>query len=73
MAQEISRTFDLAHGAVVLQIRDQFDSISFHTLYLSGVPDVNAAVAQLLTDTDTAAAVIRERMIAAGWVASKTS
>jgi len=67
MATEISRTFDLPHGAVVVQIKDQFDSVSFHTLYLAGVPDVNAAVAQLLTDTDTAAAVIRERMIAAGW------
>lgn len=67
MAIEISRTFDLPHGAVVVQIKDQFNNVSFHTLYLAGVPDVNAAVAQLLTDTDTAAAVIRERMIAAGW------
>jgi hypothetical protein len=67
MALEISRTFDLPHGAVVVQIKDQFNTVSVHTLYLSGVPDVDAAVAQLLIDTDTAAAVIRERMIAAGW------
>lgn len=67
MATEISRTFDLPHGAVVVQIKDQFNNVSFHTLYLAGVPDVNAAVENLLTDTDTASALIRERMIAAGW------
>lgn len=70
MATEISRTFDLNLGAVIVQIKDQFGSVSFHTLYLLGVPDVNAAVAQLLTDTDAAAAVIRTRMIQAGWVDS---
>lgn len=72
MAIEISRTFDIPHGAVVVQIKDQFSNVSFHTLYLSGVPDVNAAVAQLLVDTDTAAVVIRDRMIKAGWVDSQT-
>lgn len=67
MAIEISRTFDLQHGAVVVNIKDQFGNVAPHTLYVAGVPDVNAAVAQLLIDTDTQAEKIRAAMIAAGW------
>jgi hypothetical protein len=67
MAIEISRTFDLAHGAIVLEIKDQFGTISFHTIYVSGVSDMNATTTKILADTDAAAAIIRERMISAGW------
>jgi hypothetical protein len=67
MATEISRTFDLPHGAVIVIIQDKFGNTSPHTLYVAGVPDVNAAVAQLLTDTDTQAEALRTAMIAAGW------
>lgn len=73
MAIELSRTFDLAHGAVVVNIQDEFGNSSFHTLYVAGVPDVNAAVAQLLLDTDTQATTIRNAMIAAGWVDTSSS
>jgi hypothetical protein len=67
MASEVSRTFDIPHGAVVVQIADSFGNLSPHTLYLSGVPDVDAAVAQLLTDTEAAAQQLRARLVAAGW------
>lgn len=67
MATELSRTFDIPHGAVVVNIQDKFGNVSPHTLYVSGVPDVNAAVAQLLADTDTQAEALRAAMIAAGW------
>lgn len=67
MAIERSRTFDMTSAAVVVGVEDSFGNMSSHTLYLSGVPDVDAAVAQILIDTDTHAAVIRQRMIAAGW------
>lgn len=67
MATEISRTFDLAHGAVIVNIQDKFGNVSPHTLYVATVPDVNTAVAQLLTDTDTQATALRAAMIAAGW------
>lgn len=73
MAIEISRTFDLAHGAVVVNIRDKFGNVSPHTLYVAGVPNVDSAVAQLLIDTDTQAAAIRTAMIAAGWVDSSST
>lgn len=67
MATEISRTFDLPHGAVIVNIQDKFGNVAPHTLYVAGVPDVNAAVAQLLADTDTQADALRTAMIAAGW------
>lgn len=67
MATETSRTFDLDHGAVFLGVKDSYGKESFHTLYVAGVPDVNAAVAQILIDTDTQATAIRTAMIAAGW------
>jgi hypothetical protein len=67
MSKELSRTFDLQHGAVMVNVQDSFGNVSAHTLYLNGVPDVNAAIAQILTDTDAAATLLRNRMIAAGW------
>jgi hypothetical protein len=73
MATELSRTFDLQHGSIVVNIKDQFGNVSVHTLYVAGVPDVNAAVTQLLSDVDAQATVIRNAMIAAGWVDSSAS
>jgi hypothetical protein len=73
MATELSRTFDLAHGAVVVNIQDKFGNVSPHTLYVSSVPNVDAAVAQLLIDTDTQAAALRTAMIAAGWIAPSSA
>jgi hypothetical protein len=67
MAKEISRTFDTGRGAVVVHIEDQHGNVSMHTMYLAQVADVGAAVARTLTDTDTHAAVIHERLLAAGW------
>lgn len=67
MATELSRTFDIPHGAVVSQIKDEFGNTSFHTFYVALVTDVNAAVAQLLIDIDTQAAALRTAMLAAGW------
>ena len=67
MAKELSRTFDLPAGAVYLVIQDMYGNLSHHTFYMAGVPDLDSAVTQLLTDTDAQATVIRERMIAAGF------
>lgn len=70
MATEISRTFDMAHGAVVVSIQDKFGRVSPHTIYAALVPDINSAVAQLLIDIDTQAETLRANMIAAGWTPS---
>ncbi len=70
MAAELSRTFDHDAAAIHVVVADEYGKQSFHTLYVAGaagVADVDAAIAQILTDTDTQAAVIRARMIAAGW------
>jgi hypothetical protein len=67
MATEISRTFDRDHGSIAVQVRDSYGHDSFHTIYVAGVPDVDAAVAQLLVDAETQAGVIHARMVAAGW------
>jgi uncharacterized protein (DUF1800 family) len=70
MATEVSRTFDRDAAAVHVVVEDNYHKQSHHTLYVagaSGVADVDAAIAQILTDTDTQAALIRSRMIAAGW------
>ncbi len=70
MATERSRTFDLQHGAVYVQVQDLYGSVSNHTVYVATVPDVNAAIAQMLLDVDTAAEAIHAKMVAAGYVAS---
>jgi len=70
MATEVSRTFDHDRAAVHVVVADNYQKQSFHTLYVAGaagVANVDAAIAQILTDTDTQAALIRTRMIAAGW------
>ena len=67
MASEQSRTFDLQHGAVVVNVLDSFQNVSVHTLYLNGVADVDAAVAKILVDTEAQAQLIRARLLAAGW------
>jgi hypothetical protein len=73
MATEISRTFNLQAGAVISQVKDALGNVSLHTIYVSGpngVTDVNAAVAQILTQTDAAAAAIHAAFTAAGWTPS---
>ncbi len=57
----------MQHGAVVVNIKDDFGNMSVHTLYLATVGDVYSAVAQLLSETDANSTALRERMMAAGW------
>lgn len=67
MATESSRTFDLDHGAVHVGIKDSFGKETFHTVYVAGVEDVEAHIAERLKEVEEQAAVIRERMQKAGW------
>lgn len=70
MATEVSRTFDHDRAAVFVVVKDKYEKQSNHTLYVAGtagVEDVDAAIAQILTDADAQAEVIRARMVAAGW------
>lgn len=67
MATEISRTFDRGRGMVTIAVKDSFGEVSSHAIYVAKVPDVDARIAQLLTDTETQAEVIHERLVAAGW------
>ena len=67
MAKEISRTFDLKRGAVVVNIEDPLGNVSVHTLYLAKVPSVAAEVTKRLAEADSSSALIHTRMVAAGW------
>lgn len=70
MATEQSRTFDHDAARVQVVIADNYGKRSFHTIYVAGaagVPDVDAEVARLCAATDAEQAVIRARMVAAGW------
>jgi hypothetical protein len=70
MATELSRTFDLPHGRIVVMVEDALSNISSHSIYVSGpqgVSNVEAAIAQILTDTDIACAAIEAAFTAAGW------
>lgn len=73
MASEVSRAFDLEHGKISFVLKDSFGKESYHTVYVSGVEDVEADVAKRLEELDAQAAVIRERMKKAGWVDSSSS
>lgn len=70
MATEVSRTFDHDAAAVYVVVKDKYEKLSHHTLYVSGtagVADVDAVVATILIEADAQAEVIRARMVAAGW------
>jgi hypothetical protein len=69
MAIETDRTYNLPAGMIVVNVTDMYGSPSVHTIMVAGVPDVNAAVAQILIDSDTAAQTIVQRMVAAGFIA----
>lgn len=70
MAKLLDKTFDTAHGAIIVRVQDEvpgIGNVTVHTLYLNGTPDVNAAIAQIETDADTNAQVIHDKLVAAGW------
>lgn len=67
MATEVSRTFDRAHGAVYLVVEDNYGVKGNHTIYVAMVPDVEARIAEIMTTVDSDAAVIHEKLLAAGW------
>lgn len=67
MATEISRTFDRARGAVYLVVQDSYGVKGNHTIYVAKVPDVEARIAEILTTVESDAAVIHEKLLAAGW------
>jgi hypothetical protein len=64
---ETSRTFDLEHGAVHVGIKDSFGKESFHTFYLAGLDDIETEISKRTAEVETHAAMIRERMMRAGW------
>lgn len=69
MATIQAKTFDIAHGAVFLDVQDAIlGNVTKHTLYVALTPDVDASIAQILTDADANAHTIKNGMIAAGWV-----
>jgi hypothetical protein len=70
MATVLSKTFDTTLGAVIVNVKDNLGNTGVHTIYVSGpsgVTDVNAAIAQLLTSTDAATNAIIASFQAAGW------
>lgn len=71
MATEISRTFDVAHGRVVVVVADAvLGNQSTHSIYVTGptgVTDVDAAVAGIKTSVDASATALHAAFMAAGW------
>jgi hypothetical protein len=54
----------------VLALKDALGNDSVHTIYVtgeSGVKDVDAEIARIKADTDSAAAEIAQAFAAAGW------
>lgn len=73
MATEISRTFDVAGGKVVLEIQDALGNKSVHSIYVSGpsaVKDVPAAITSVMADTDSNCADLQKALESAGWKAA---
>lgn len=69
MATVISKTFDLQHGAVFLQVKDGIiGNVSPNTIYVSGVEDYATQEASLLATIDAQAKALKNGMVAAGWV-----
>lgn len=64
---ETSRTFDLEHGAVHVGLKDSLGKESFHTFYVSGIEDVEAEIKKRGEEVESHAALIRDRMMKAGW------
>jgi hypothetical protein len=70
MATVISKTFDLQHGAVFLQIKDGvLGNTSPNTIYVSGVTDYATQEAAVLKEVDAQATALKAGMVAAGWKA----
>lgn len=68
MATILSKTFDTAHGAVFLNVKDAvLGNISVHTIYVAGLQDVQAAIDKALADVDAQAQAIKSGLEAAGW------
>jgi hypothetical protein len=71
MATVISKTYDIQHGTVVLQVEDALNRVMPHTVYVvkpDGTPnDVAAEIAAILAAADAWAASMQAGMTAAGW------
>ena len=70
MATVLSKTFIISLGTVVIQVQDVLGNVSAHTIMVSGpsgVTNVDAAIATILTQVDEAAAAIQAAFQAAGW------
>lgn len=71
----LPRTFDAKAGTVVAYIEDDRPDpatpggkhVSIHTFYVSGVPDIDVAIAAKVTEVDAESRTIMDRMRAAGW------
>lgn len=72
MATVISRTFDMAHGALRLQVKDAaLGNVTSHTIYLlkpdGTVNDATALEAAILTEQEAQAVALKAALQAAGW------
>lgn len=71
----LPRTFDAKAGVVVAYIEDDRPDtsspggkhVSIHTFYVSGVPDIEEAIAAKVVQVDEETKTIMDRMKAAGW------
>lgn len=68
MATELSRTKDLAHGAVYVVVKDNNGNQATHTIYVLGLngQTIDQAVAAILASTDAATSAINAAFAAAG-------
>lgn len=71
MATVLSKTFDVPHGAVIINVQDAIvGNVSVHTAYVTGlnaVTDINAWIAQTCANVDAAATALHAAFTAAGW------
>lgn len=68
MATILSKTFDLAQGAVVLSVKDAvLGTITSHTVYVTMTPNVQEVITHILDEADVNAQKIYDGMVAAGW------
>lgn len=68
MAKELSRTKDVAHGAVIVRVQDNNGNVAPHTIYVLGLngQTVDEAVQEILTATDAATAALNAAFQQAG-------